>query len=263
MKIKITLILFALLLALSVLPALAQDDAAQSHTVSYDGFSFMFDSAFASNVNITQYAGDPAEFGVGFAEVQHTAFTFYDQFPAPESWFDAKGGIRVYNTADFAGYEAYPERLAQLQTLIAEQSDLSQFMIGGTESELALPFLPTLAAAQVIRARAQVVETEDVMGISYISIYQQAQEPFLANSFFYTFQGVSKDGVHYISVLFPVTTTYFPTEIGADFNMESFQAGFVDYVGESIATLNAAAPEDFTPSLATLDALIATFAFRQ
>jgi len=89
-----------------------------AHTVAFDGFSLAFDAALARNVNISQYAGDPADLGPGFAEPPHTQLTFYDAFPVPESILDAVGGIRVYRTADFDGFAEHESRLAALQSLL-------------------------------------------------------------------------------------------------------------------------------------------------
>ncbi len=256
---KYTMTLFALFLALGVFSAAAQES--MTHTVAFDGFGFDFDPALAANVNITQYPGDPAEIGPGFAEPPFTQFALYNEFPVPESVLDAVGGVRVYRTADFAGYTEHESRLQQLQTLLDERPDLAAYMMASEDmNQDALPFIPVFPAGQVIRARAQVVDTPAVMGISYVTIYQQAAEPFLSDSFIYTFQGVSADGAYYVSAIFNLTTELFPAELPTDYDPDAFLAQMQAYFEESIAQLSAAAPDDFTPSLTTLDALIQSFA---
>ncbi|MCI0349824.1 MAG: META domain-containing protein, partial [Acidobacteriales bacterium] len=182
---------------------------------------------------------------------------------APESIFDAPSAIRVYRTADFGPYEIPFQQLQQLQTLLAERPDLAQFMAVAAEDMNAnnLPFMPVLNAAQVIRARAQYVETPALQGISYVTAYRQDASPFIGNEFLYTFQGISADGTYYVSMMSRLNTGLFPSEIPADFDPAAFAETMNDYLAESIATLNAATPDDFAPALSVLDALVQTFAF--
>ncbi|MBZ0281083.1 MAG: hypothetical protein K8L97_10100 [Anaerolineae bacterium] len=254
---KYKLIVLVLLLAmLGIIPTLAQETA--THNVSYNGFSFSLDGSLANNINITQYPGDPAELGPGGAEVKHTAFTFYNQFPVPESIFDSAGGIRVYNTADFAGYTEVEARFQALQNLLTEKPDLASYTTA--ESEV-LPFIPVFPAGQTIRARAQYVETDAVKGISYLTAYQEAAEPLLSDTVFFTFQGFSTDGQHYITVIIKLNTSLFPAEMSADFDMATFVDNLPAYLNDSMAQLNAAASDAFSPSLTTLDSLVASFQF--
>ncbi len=259
MKLR-TLLLTALLAmtALVVLPAAAQSPT--TATVGYNGFNFTYDTTVASHVDIDAYAGDPPD-AAGMAEVKHVQFTVSDSDTMP-SIFDAPIGIRVYNTADFAMYPAQQQQFDTLQGLLSQQMDLSPFMVMSANlSENTLPFIPVVAAGQAIRARVQYVDTGSVRGISYITTYRQDTAPFLGNEFFYTFQGVSVDGTQYVTAVVNLDTVLFPAEVPADFNMETFQAGYADYVTQSIGTLNSAQPTDFTPSLATADALVQSFAF--
>src|SRR5690606_9659844 len=106
---------------------------------------------------------------------------------------------------------------------------------------------------QVIRAHAQYLDTGSLSGVSYITVYRQDVSPFVSNEFFYTFQGVSADGLFYVSARMPLTVSDFPSQIPADFDMDEFAAGFNDYLTESVTTLNAAAPEAFSPALGNLD----------
>lgn len=244
--------------ALVVLPAAAQTPT--TATVGYNGFSFTYDTTVASHVDIDPYAGDPPD-AAGMAEVKHVQFTVSDSDTAP-SLFDAAIGIRVYTAADFAMYQAYQQQYDTLQGLVGQQLDLTPFMtMSDNLSENTLPFVPVVAAGQAIRARVQYVETASVRGISYLTMYRQDMAPFLGNEFFYTFQGVSMDGSQYVTAIVKLNTALFPAETPADFNMETFQTGYVDYVNQSIGTLNSAQPTDFTPSLATADALVQSFSF--
>jgi heat shock protein HslJ len=116
-----------------------------------------------------------------------------------------------------------------------------------------------LGAAQAIRARAQFVETPVLKGVSYVTVYRQDVSPFTNNEFHYTFQGVSNDGLYYVSIVAQATAPDFPVEIAGDFDYDAFNAKFIDYLNESVGKLNADAPDAFSPSLTTLDALAQSF----
>jgi hypothetical protein len=167
--------------------------------------------------------------------------------------------VRVYRTSDLAQYSFLQTVVDELNSLIANQSDLSAYMV----PESKLPFLPIATHGQIIRARAHYVETENVSGVAYIAINQAAAEPFLSNTPIYTFQGISADGDYYVSAVFPVITDVFPAETPSDFNMETFAANAPAYYAESIAMLNDAAPESFAPSLTTIDALVQSLVFNK
>ena len=254
-------LLILLLLALSAFPGLAQNST--THTVSFDGFSFSYESSLSSTLNIAEIAGDPTDLDQpGGPQVAHTQYTlYYNTPPAPENIFDTSATIRVYNTADFAGYEFFEQELQSLQTLLAERPDLTTFTASTeTTQEASLPFVPVYPAAQVLRARANYVDTTSFSGISYLTLYRQDVSPFLAHEFVYTFQGLSNDGSTYVSAVFWTNTSLFPAEMADDFDYEEFSANYEQYVTESVNTLKSAASEDFAPSLASLDTMISSFA---
>ncbi|MBA3869842.1 MAG: META domain-containing protein [Anaerolineae bacterium] len=64
-----------------------------------------------------------------------------------------------------------------------------------------------------------------------------------------------------MSAIFKLNTALFPAEIPANFDMTAFNAGFADYIKQSVTTLNNAQPTDFTPSLAQFDAVVQSFSF--
>ncbi len=257
MKFKILLLM--LMLALFAAPAFAQN----SNFVAFDGFSFSFPSSVASNVSIAQYPGNPpTQAQPGGPQVKHTEFLLYTGSPAPQSLYDGAGGIQVYNTADFAGYDIAGQEYQKLQTLLAQHPDITPYMVGNPgDNSLNLPFLPVPNAAQVIRARVQYADTGTISGISYVTFYSQGITPFTGDSFLYTFQGLSADGTHYVAATFPLHTTLFPAQVPADFDYNSFGQQLPSYYAQSIQTLTSAQPTDFTPSLIDLDAVIQSFSF--
>lgn len=256
MKLKVFFVLWVLMLSI---PVLAQDST--NHSITFDELSFQYDASLGENVNVLQVAGDPvADAGPGFSDAAKTQFTFYDFGEPMDSLFDT-GGMRVYATADLAQYDFLQTQVDALQSLLAERPDLTEYetAISGAESKT-LPYVPVLTHGQNLTARGQYVETDAVSGVAYVTAFRAAQEPFLPTDFLYTFQGISADGQWYINVTFPLYTELFPETLeGLD--MEQFNAQWPEYLAESLATLNAATPEDFTPSLSAVDALIRSVQF--
>jgi hypothetical protein len=255
---KYRLAALILLVMMGVMPALAQEN----HTVAYDTFRFSYDSSLAAHVNIAPYPGDPPDNTMeGGIEVRHTQFTLYDGDVVPSA-FESPAAIRVYNVADFKGYAEREKRLAALQSLLEQKPSLKA---GEPMSENAnvntLPFLPVVPAGQIIRARAEYVETPAVKGIRYITVYSEDVGPFAAGEFLYTFQGLSADGQHYISAIFRLKPGMFPAEME---NFDPMTFSMATYAQESVDKLNAADPEkDFAPSLGTLNGIIDSFAFEK
>ncbi len=219
MKFRLFLILALLLLSI---PVLAQDSTI--HTVSFDEVSFAYGEALGENVNIVQVPGDPvAEAGPGFSDAAKIQFTLYRFDQPTDSFFDT-GGLRVYAINDLAQYDFLQAQVDQLQSLLGERPDLTEYelAISGAEMKM-LPYIPVLTHGQNLTARGQYIETEAVSGVAYVTAIRAALEPFMPTDFLYTFQGISTDGQWYINVSFPLQTDLFPAEL-ADFDDEQFQA---------------------------------------
>lgn len=256
--IKFALLATILVMTTGIMTSFAEDST--THSIAYDGFSFTYNTELGQNVNIVHYAGDPVADAVPtFSDAAYTQFLFYNEAPAAEGMFD-NGGIRLYRTADLSAYPFMYDIVTELQTLVDEQPDLAPYMQISQAALFPLPFLPIATHGQVIRARAEYVETDAVRGISYITAYQAASEPFLSNSFLYTFQGISTDGQYYVSVIFPITVDAFPAETPADFDMMAFQESLPTYYNDSMTTLNSL-ESDAISSLPFLTELVQSIAF--
>jgi lysophospholipase L1-like esterase len=251
MRFKFALLI--LILTLAAVPALAQQDS--PNRVSFNGFSFSYDPALGSNVNIGQIPGDPvADAGPGFSDAAKTQFTLYNAGEPMDSLFDT-GGVRVYRMADIAQYDFLQAVADQLEQLLADRPDLAQFVSGVNDTEMGgLPYMPLMTHGQTLTARAQYIETEAVQGVSYLTVFRADVGPFTNQDFLYTFQGITSDGAYFVTVTMPLLTELFPEPQG--FDMAQFQATFETYLTESIATLDAAAPDAFMPALDALDALV-------
>jgi len=260
---SLSMMIIVFVLALMVMPLAAQEPL---NNVSFNGFSFSYPSSVGANVNIVQTAGDAPDVAQPFVQPPSTDFLMYSVAPAPESIFDAPVAIRVYRTADLAAYENDFAQVTALQSLLATRPDLASLMTLTTGADIggkALPYLPTLPAAQEIRARATYVQLGEFSGIAYVTSYGQDASPILASELSYTVQLLSNDGATYVSLVAKIPNAVIPNEIPADFDYEAWSPNIVTEFNNTISAINGAAPTDFAPSLDTLDAVVRSFSLRQ
>ena len=244
------------------LPVQAQDGGS---TVSFDGVGFTFDRALGTGVNITQVRGRPSNNqGLDIPDASHIAFALHRKRTEEAKSlraFDADGVVRVYRVGDLAGFDIASQRADHLKTLLAQRPDLATFMAvtnDGFGDEL--PVLPVYPAGQAIRARAQYIDTPQLSGVAFLTVFRQDVSPFGAGDFWYLFQGLSTDGTRYVSVVWIVNASMFPGQLSArDQNRQANR--WVKYLNESLKTLNRAAPDAFSPPLTSIDALVRSITF--
>lgn len=239
--------------ALLAVPAFAQDS---TNTASLNGLGVSFPSSFATSVVGVQVAGDALDdLYPGGPQPANTNLWFFSELPAPQSLLD-HGGVQMIRVADAAAYPFTQAQIDALAALLAERPDLNEYMKTADDNSVNLPFLPVFPAAQVLRARAEYVDTPELSGISYVTAFRQDVSPLIASEFLYTFQGLTADGQTYVAAVFPVTAPGFPAEYPANLDYDAFVARLHEYFNESITALNAADGETFVPALSTLDSII-------
>jgi hypothetical protein len=77
---------------------------------------------------------------------------------------------------------------------------------------------------------------------------------------YYVYLGLSNDGNYLIAFFYPITANAL-AETASSEDQQSASADFQAYLAAKIAQLNALRGIDFTPDLATLDALIQSLSF--
>ena len=257
-KRALALILFALALPLSVM---AQDSPAPLETavveqlrIEYEGISFAFDSALADSVAVADYPAVNDD--VQIPSPAFTEFTFDGYMAGDYLMVAPMPRIDVYAIEGFGDFPAFIAQLDELTRLLAERPDLNQYVATDFAdlTALALPFLPTLPAAQVFRVLPQYIEVDGIRGIRYLVYFSQAPNPIEEGEVFYTFQGITSDGQHYVSLMLPVDTNAITLE-APTVDVEDFAAAYQQYLQDVVGAINATGGEGFSPSLRTLDAL--------
>lgn len=190
--------------------------------------------------------------------VAHIGFVDYLPDARPEfiHTFTAEAGVRVYNVVDLkearATDPAFADAADQLAALIESRNALS--------AEATLPFLPQGEYSPVLHAREQYVQLRGGTGILYLAAFAEPKAPLIEGDIALVFQGLSDDGILYVSAVFPLDTNYLPATPPDNLDMAAFEAGYDLYVQSIRAALNEFQPTSSGPRLNDLYALIASMA---
>ena len=170
----------------------------------------------------------------------------------------------VYRTEEFAAFgddpTGFTRQLQALRELLENPPDLSthvaEAMDRGPQDTPYLPFLPWLNSSQAFCAQPGYIEFEGGAGIRYLTAF--LQEAAISDSqVFYTFQGVTDDGMYYVAAVLPLATEVFAEEGGAElgpFGPDEWHAFLI----QGVARLNAQSGDGFAPTLTALDATVAS-----
>ncbi|BCX02953.1 MAG: hypothetical protein KatS3mg053_0891 [Candidatus Roseilinea sp.] len=159
--------------------------------------------------------------------------------------------LQEYQTL-FRGAEAesFAEAIQDFQALLtARPAQLKQDPL----------LLPASGLSQAMRAQVRYLEFDSGSGMRFVTHLTQEIRPLTGSSLIYTFQGLTRDGRYYIAAYIPVTTTALPAT-PADVTKAERDAFKRDYLAyaDGVAQKLDAQPKSFTPSLAALDAMIAS-----
>lgn len=179
---------------------------------------------------------------------RHDELTLSYIFPA-QHFHQAR--ILVYPLARYAELlpDSIPGRVQKLQDMLA----------GGTLEE-GIPLLPFFNAAQVFKAKVRKIENAGMEGFRFLTEYAQYAAPISNREMFYTFQGITRDGQYWVSVILPVTHPILPANSDnppGDQDWETFTNDYEVYLTGIVTQIDALSDDSFNPSLILLDALVA------
>jgi hypothetical protein len=255
-----TLVMVGLSLTLSLLTGTVAAQSSQGNVaaISYNNIEVVYEPEAFGAVLPHNDTGTPFQADAPyFANVApHTTFTFLRPNPTrPDTNY--VGELQVYRIADLYEYAepSYREVVEELQTL--DTGNLGAYMTVGADYHIpALPFMPVLNATQVFRAHPAAINFESVTGIEYYTYYSQAAEPILEGQVMYTYQGITTDGLHYLSFSMPIETGLLETAIANDLNWDVFHANYAQYLQDTFANINNADTRTFKPQPIVLNRFI-------
>jgi len=258
MKFTYKLIVLWGLLVLGIFSVLAVEQPA-SHTIVFDDVQVTYSTDIANNVSLSVFSNDTnTQNQFDLSHIGWLTLSFYNEtYPPALPEIINKGHISIYRLRDYADNADMQSVVSTLKELVNTQTDLIPY----TALNQSLPYFPILMHGQVVRARPEYITTDAIEGIGYITAVQAAAEPFLADSFYYTFQGLSVDGAYYVSANFPLIVDKFPRILPQDFDVDAFSETHERYLMESADTLNQTDDIQVTPTLTSIQALIRSIHF--
>lgn len=161
--------------------------------------------------------------------------------------------IAVFKASEYASYTGATENtISELQSL--------NFQAGGN-----IP--PDLGGT--LETQASPVAIQNGHGLRYVTEIMGAYIPISNDQIYYYYQGMTNDGVYFVLAVLPINMSFLAPTYDPDAVIPSGGIQFPPYSNPNATTddikayydaikqkMNAAAPNDFTPSLATLDTLI-------
>lgn len=127
----------------------------------------------------------------------------------------------------------------------------------GVEANV-IPFLPLINAGQGFHSNVKYLDFQNGTGIRFLALYAQYPAPVNNQELFYTYQALTADGKHLISITMPVSHPSLPASADALAipTLQAIANEHGSYRAETYAMLNAQPASTFTPDLSRLDALV-------
>ena len=221
-----------------------------------DGFSFTYPGAIFGSPALEQKKGS-AEIEMGGPYPDYKVITF-DSFFLPfrilsPYWL-------IYPAFEYRSMnEDVGETIELLLTMAADPQKIS--------AAEELPFLPPMNAAQVFHSNVEIVEFNNGKGLRYLTAYYQDYSPVTNEYLMYTFQGITADGRHYVSVSIPVYYLGLPANHEVFYHSykedaEELKNNYQGYMAKIARMLDESAQNEFNPPLKVLDEMIKSLHIR-
>ena len=228
------------------------EEQPETPDINFEGIQFSFDATLASSVNTAVIPGQNlgADFMPGETYPTYYEFTF-NQYPVSDHAQTPK--IIIYPVEEYRAISVFAhDQFNNLEATLINRPG------GSTLSEL--PFLPMWPAAQLFSAQVNYFDFQNGSGLRYLTMYVQNEFPVDNSNLFYTYQGITQDGRHYISAIFPITHPGLPEDgselIGDDYL--EFLNQWDTYLLDTLRLLGEQPPDSFYPNMQLLDAMIAS-----
>ena len=222
------------------------------NSISFENVSFVIPSGLASGADteamtaVETNSGAPWDIAPTHLRFTLTGYQLQGKFHEP----------RIF---------VYPaDTYAQANPTAAEQIDRLRKIQAGTAPMIeTLPSVPFFNAMPQIAAHIKVIPFESGSGVRALTQYAQYAAPINNRELFYHFQGLTRDGRYYLIAILPITAPILPEDEKAEASIPEGGVPIPTDIGPNdvyyfsvTEKLNSLAPDDFTPSLNMLDALI-------
>ena len=230
-------------------PAVASETPASDTNVNCNELTLSLEPALASGNNCQSVAEAGGQAAAYFDIYPKYTELVLSGYALSERLFTPK--IAVYPVGRFSELlpDIIPAKVAALQGLVD----------GGPVSDKGLPFLPNINAVEGFFAQYKVISFGSGKGIRYITQFDQAPVPVNNLEMVYTFQCLTSDGKYWISAILPISNPILPADGKNPPNGQSLEDFVINdraYIADLTTQLNSQLPEDYSPTISELDALI-------
>jgi hypothetical protein len=211
----------------------------------YAGVRFYFNPILADNITAGIEPGVYLEDNPWWSTPEHREYRFINWI-LTEAYH--KPTIKVYPIADFRA----------INENVSQGLDALQLALDTRPADHAgLAVSDQFNAGQLYQSNVKYLDFQNGRGARWLAQYGQAYFnvgwPFL----FYTYQGLTDDGLYYISVVLPVNHPYLPHPDDVTLDNE-FYENYGEYRDGIVAQLESESENTFMPSLVLLDQLVAS-----
>jgi hypothetical protein len=209
----------------------------------YQGVSFSYNASLAYSVNPEVVPSEEDTAIEAWNTPEHLLFGFTG-YPLPDAFHTPR--MMVFPTGDYNAINPTAgDVIYQLDQLLQNQpSDPEE-----------IPLLPIFNAAQFMRARVYYFRFQNGSGVRFLTQYGQAAWPINSDDMFYTYQGITDDGLYYVSAIFPISHPNLPDPESVTID-DAFYDNFMNYVDGMEDQLTSEHPDSFFPTLTVLDAMM-------
>jgi hypothetical protein len=228
--------------------------------VNYKNVSFVIPSGLATDAApFTVEATTEQNGGPWGAGPEHIEFKLENCYASVKPFSVCQ--IDVYPADEYSNQNAGANiSLQRLRGLLANPS--------APLTNETLPQVPSFNAASMFAAQVQRIHFASGDGVRMVTEYTQGIVPVSNDQTFYHFEGLTSDGNYYVIAVLPVQAPFLQntSEVGAGvpsggvpfpgYDAIATPQVYQDYVAGVTDKLNSFPADQFSPSLATLDALI-------
>ncbi len=249
-----------------------------SAEIEYEGVSFNCDPSLSAEVRAEVLPAAPLQSKddkPDYVAPERVAFTFVgpQDVRRAETFF----GPPQINVARLEGFaEAHALEPSYAATLNKRAGEIKSLLSRRPKSfKGEIPFLPYVEGAQDFQTHVRHLNFKNGKGIAFVTHY--AVEPTLVTNraLTYIFEGITDDGLYYVSATFPVAAPVLP----ADFSeAEAVKRGldpafrlsdpaakkkYTRYVKQTARELETLSPDEYRPDLVRLDKLLSSLNVRR
>jgi hypothetical protein len=220
--------------------------------IAYENVSFVIPSDLAEGANTEEMTAVETNSGASWEiapthlRITLTGYELQGKFHQPQ--------VYVYPAEEYAGMNSN----ASFQI-----ESIKRIRAGAPVLKETMPRVPWFNADLMIIANTRLLPFQNGNGIRTLTEYAQYYAPINNNELIYHFQGLTDDDRYYIFAILPVTAPFLPENEKPDapvpeggIPLPTDMTLSTTYYFSVTEKLNSLAPDEFTPSLDVLDALI-------